>query len=99
MTNIVENKIGHFTNAIRKSLKEENWYAALSVALTLPDICGKLQNPDLGSSRRYVMWFNDYLKPMYTGKVGPDRIEHVFLSGEDAYALRCSYFLFRITMS
>jgi hypothetical protein len=27
----------------------------------------------------------------YTSHIGPDRQEHVFLSGGDCYALRCSY--------
>ncbi len=31
-----------FTRAIEKSIKSENWYAALTLALTIPDICGRL---------------------------------------------------------
>ena len=45
----------HFISAVNKSLENENWYAALFIALTLPDICGKIQYPYLNSSeKRYV---------------------------------------------
>ena len=37
-----------FTNAVIKSLATENWYSALSLALTLPDICGKVEQPEAG---------------------------------------------------
>ncbi|HEX7109283.1 MAG TPA: hypothetical protein VF224_08585, partial [Aestuariivirga sp.] len=32
-----------------------------------------------------------WLLPKYTACVGPNRTKHVFLFGEDCYALRCSY--------
>jgi hypothetical protein len=87
--NILEEKIFNFTNAIRESLENKNWYAALTLALTLPDICGRLEFPNKSSSKRFVHWFNDYLLDEYTlkNKWGT----HVFLNGEDAYALRCAY--------
>jgi hypothetical protein len=68
-------------NSIRKSLQEENWYGALVLALIIPDICGKLEEPSLGSQARYAAWFETYLGQKYRG----------FLSGNDCYALRCSY--------
>ena len=77
--------------SITKALENENWYAALFLALTLPDICGKIQYPKVKSSEtRYVQWFNKYLSNKYTHEIGADRKKHVFLSGEDCYALRCS---------
>ena len=80
-----------FIAAVNKALENENWYAALFISLTLPDICGKVQYHCLNSSeKRYVQWFNKYLSNKYTHGVGPDRQKHVFLSGEDCYALRCS---------
>lgn len=78
-----------FTNSIRESLKAENWYGALMAALTLPDICGKLETPTEGSQARSVKWFKQWIEPLYTSKIG--RREHVFLSAEDCYALRCSF--------
>ncbi|WP_417316409.1 hypothetical protein [Cycloclasticus pugetii] len=79
-----------FTNSIRQSIDTENWYGALVTALALPDVCGWLEDPDKGSKARYVEWFKDWLQPTYTHGIGPDRQEHVFLHGEDCYALRCS---------
>nr|WP_313091612.1 hypothetical protein [Moraxella sp. CTOTU48268] len=83
--------MNNFTNALRKSLDTENWYAVLFISLTLPDICGKIDEPSLGSKARTINWYNKYLKPTYTSAVGAERQEHVFLTGSDFYALRCAY--------
>lgn len=80
-----------FTESIRKAVKSGDWYGALSTALTLPDVCGRLENPDQASKARYVSWFKVWIQPKYTRRVGAARCEHVFLHGEDCYALRCSY--------
>lgn len=87
---ILTKKISKFTNAVKNSLTQENWYAALSLALTLPDICGKLENPSYSSTKRYALWFDTYVLDNYsfTDLYGNLRI---FLSGNDAYALRCAY--------
>jgi hypothetical protein len=79
-----------FTQAIEKSLNEENWYSALTLAIALPDICANVCSPNEGSQRRYVKWYNQYMLPKYTFCVGPDQEEHVFLQGDDCYALRCA---------
>ncbi len=81
----------NFTNSIESSLQNQNWYAALTLALTLPDICGWLENSAIGSEKRYVAWFDKWLLNKYTGYIGPNQTKHVFLHGEDCYALRCSY--------
>jgi len=91
MTTVLEQKINNFTCAVKKAIQHENWYAALAIALTLPDICGKLQNPSLGSTKRYIGFFNDFLKPKYVYKIGALQREHEFLNGNDMYALRCSF--------
>ena len=39
-----------FTSAIEQALADKNWYGALTLALTLPDICGKMENPQERSS-------------------------------------------------
>lgn len=44
---------------IQKSLKQENYLAALTMALTLPDICGKAAEPSLGTGARYKKWYKD----------------------------------------
>src|SRR6266851_8533311 len=81
--------MNRFITAIRNATAQRNWYAALVTALALPDICGFLESPNVGSQQRYIRWFNQYLLGRYTGLVGEE--SHVFLSGEDCYALRCSY--------
>lgn len=80
-----------FITAIDKSLDEQNWYAALSLALMMPDICGKIDQPSEASSKRYMTWVNKWFVPKYTSYVGTERREHVFLNEKDCYALRCSY--------
>ena len=81
-----------FITSIKKALSNENWYVALFACLTMPDICGRIEFPSLSlSSERYILWFNKYLLKKYTSKVGAEQKEHVFLSGEDCYALRCSF--------
>ncbi|MCZ3129148.1 hypothetical protein NYY92_15275 [Acinetobacter baumannii] len=83
--------MNHFINALETSIQTENWYSVLFISLSLPDICGKIDEPTLGSKQRTINWFNKYLKKIYTIKIGPNRIEHTFLSGSDFYALRCAY--------
>jgi hypothetical protein len=80
----------HFVETVRNAVEQENWYAALAVALTLPDICGKLETPQEPSSQRYIGWYRFNLEPGYTRKLG-DAKDHVFLSGEDCYVLRCAF--------
>ncbi|NOT66114.1 MAG: hypothetical protein HOP06_08840 [Methylotenera sp.] len=80
-----------FTDSIRKSIQANDWYGALSTALTLPDVCGRLEKPNSGSQARYVDWFRVWVQSKYTSEVGPNRIKRVFLHGEDCYALRCCY--------
>ena len=78
-------------DAIQSALKSQNWYAAIFLALALPDICGKLENPEsMKSEERYKTWFNKYLSKIYCNHVGADQTEHVFLTGEDLFALRCA---------
>jgi len=59
-----------FTDSIRHSLQEKNWFAALFMALSLPDICGKVENPKSGNGERYRNWFNENLK----GLSGPENV-------------------------
>ncbi len=82
-----------FLNALRSGIHKKNWHAALFIALALPDICGKMEDPDGKSGPRYRSWFQRYVEPKYTNWVGPRDTghEHKFLSASDCYALRCAY--------
>ena len=80
-----------FTDAGRRALADDNLYAALSLALSLPDICSSIENPGPGKSKnRYIKWCKAWVEPKFTHQLGPDRGLHVFLSAEDCYKLRCS---------
>lgn len=81
-----------FTKAIEKSIKSENWYAALTLALTMPDICGQISYPDLrgpgNSKKRYIKWFDRYMLHHYESPFHGEGF--IFMSGGDCYALRCA---------
>jgi len=74
----------NFIEAIRKAIKDKNWYGALFIALALPDICGKVEYPNLTSNKRYKDWFNKYMSAKYKHN------GTVFLSSDDCYAFRCA---------
>lgn len=73
--------------SIEKSLENKNWYAALAVALILPDICGKIDNPLMYSSKRYEAWFDKYVKKYY---ILQESIGSASIYGGDCYAIRCA---------
>jgi hypothetical protein len=78
-----------FLSSITHSISTQNWYAAVALALTVPDICGWLEDPTKGSRQRYTEWFDKYLLPKYKNDFfGPG---FTFLTGSDCYALRCSF--------
>lgn len=79
-----------FTESLRSSVANGDWYISLSTALTLPDVCGRLIDPTAPSGKRYPSWFKQWMEPLYTATL-PVIGRHIFLSGEDCYALRCSY--------
>jgi len=79
-----------FLKAIEECVANRNWYGALFIALTLPDICGKIEFTGRSSTNRYTDWFEKYLGPRYTRQIGGAAgCVHKFLSGSDCYALRC----------
>ena len=63
--------------------------AGLSLALTLPDICGKAIYPKLKPSSRYVKWFDEYIG-QYEHDDEHIRVGMPYLSGELVYSLRNS---------
>ena len=63
--------------------------AGLSLALTLPDICGKAIYPKLKPSERYIKWFDEYIG-QYEHDDENKRLGMPYLSGELVYSLRNS---------
>ena len=81
----------HSIAAVRKASSDENPHAALTLALTLPDVCASLESSDgRTTGAKYAAWWDTYLLPTYTIQIGSPPVEHVFLTGGDCYALRCA---------
>jgi len=80
-----------FTDAGRLAIKNDNLYAALSLALLIPDICGSLEDPGPSKSRqRYIAWYSKWSLPKFSAEIGIERTPTVFVSADDCYQLRCS---------
>lgn len=86
---------------IKSGFRKENpdYRALLALALTLPDICGRIEYPDLGVGSRYRLWFDAYVyksffevKPPYgSDPQFQEVLETVKFDGDFCYALRCAY--------
>ena len=88
---ILQNKISE----IRRAINLELYNCALATALTLPDICGKVEFPmESSSKKRYKKWFNKYARIYFvfsTTKLPENlTVEYQWLSEKECYALRCA---------
>ncbi|PXV95703.1 hypothetical protein C8E03_101333 [Lachnotalea glycerini] len=77
-------------NDVNKALDAECYYAALSLVLTFPDICGKAEYPqEKSTAKRYKDWYDEYI-----GKYERCPCDYCkntpmpYLSGEVVYSLR-----------
>ena len=69
-------------------LENECYIAALALALTLPDVCGKAEYPSEKYVRkRYTQWFDRYVDS-YKKSQSPYDADMPYLSGEVVYSLR-----------
>ena len=80
------------------------YISAITLALTIPDICGGRLWPDAGVGERYTKWFDTYVKPFSfrgprprtsswhkaTAQKATDAVDDYF-NGSDCYQLRCVY--------
>jgi hypothetical protein len=57
--------VQRFTTSIEQSVQTGNWFAALFLALAMPDICAALEQPDRPVGERYKDWFQRYLREIY----------------------------------
>ena len=83
--------MNNLLHSIEQSLNTGNHYAALAMALAIPDICGWIEDPESSSKARYISWFEKYLKSKYVRQATDHNPEHTFLTGSDCYALRCAF--------
>lgn len=87
MTSIVEDLV----ESVQSSISSENWVAALTIALTLPDICAKVDGSyGTLSGDRYASWFEQYVSTL-AQPIDMKSNQYNFFSGKDCYALRCAF--------
>lgn len=83
--------ISRLIDDINKALDAEAYMAALSLVLTLPDICAKAEYGDsLGNGKRYIKWFDEYIGQYEKPPIKSGKVKMPYLSGEVVYQLRCS---------
>lgn len=64
--------------AIEKNIEDNNYYAALFMAIVLPSVCGALEsNNGQDTQQKYIDWYEKYILGLS-------------LTGQDCYRLRCS---------
>ena len=73
---------------INIALENGAYLSALSLALTLPDVCGKAEYPtEKSNGKRYKDWYDEHI-----GKYETDgQTNCPYLSGEVVYSLRNSF--------
>lgn len=83
---------------LEKAFAAGAYLSAISLALTIPDVCGDRLYPERKNEtrRRYVDWFNAYVAFNYLDKKslvtnGAITTSKYYFSGEDCYQLRCVY--------
>ena len=83
--------IDEYVKEIRASLVNEQYYAALSLALTLPDICGSVEFPNKMIHERYIGWYDRYIGDQMKAGEFAKGLRKPYLSGEIVYNLRNSF--------
>ncbi len=74
---------------INKALDNDAYFSALSLALTLPDICGKAKYPNKRVGERYIEWYDEYVGQYEQCPCDEcDKVKVPYLSGEVVYSLR-----------
>ncbi len=78
-------------NDIRKALENDLFMVALTTALTLPDVCGKVAFPNEGNNkRRYISWFDTEITSKKYANQDDESCDMPRLNGSIVYSLRCS---------
>ncbi len=80
---------------IKTCLENGCYIAALTMALTLPDICGRAEYGDIGNRKRFIDWYTEHIGQYEKTRATTDGDKRwyadvPYLSGEMLYALRCS---------
>ncbi|ENW05768.1 hypothetical protein [Acinetobacter beijerinckii] len=84
-----------YLDSIKLSLTTNNYFGAITIALTLPDICAYVNSSNnKTSSKKYCKWFDKYLGKYYS-EIFIDEFKNentavVNLIAQECYATRCS---------
>lgn len=87
------NSIQLLIDETKKCLECNNHLAALIVALTIPDVCGKVLYPNDRNGQRYKKWFDLYIgnyEQCPFDKDKPKEEQMPYMNGEVFYKLRCA---------
>lgn len=87
---------------INSALKSKSYLSALSLSLTLPDICGKIEHPDYKHEngkrdigRQYAAWFDAWVNHYFADHTGwlenENKAKNPYFTGKMCYYLRCSF--------
>lgn len=88
----MSNRLKPFVTAMLEAEKAQNNYAAIALALTLPDICGSVDDPGIGKSKaRYVKWWNTYASEPFDRLFPKQEEAAPLIAGDDAWALRNAF--------
>jgi hypothetical protein len=69
-----------YVDSGRQAVRDKNWLAALVLGLTLPDMCGRIDDTQRKDDRlRYTRWCKKWIVPQFQGVISPD----------DIYSFRC----------
>ena len=79
--------LNRMIDEIGKCMESECFVAAMALALTLPDICGKAEFPDKTPTKRYLDWYKEYVEP-WERPSSPYGDDMPFPSAEMIYQLR-----------
>jgi hypothetical protein len=83
--------VNKFIEEINLALDNNLYLVALNTALTLPDICGKAEYPNLTPTARYKKWYSEHIGQYEINPINKARgINMPYLSGNIVYSLRCS---------
>ncbi|MBJ6351117.1 MULTISPECIES: hypothetical protein [unclassified Acinetobacter] len=76
-----------YLDSIKLSLETKNYFGAIALSLTLPDICASIESDNNETNRdKYCAWFEKYLAGSF-----PRPGNKVLLSAQECYAARCSF--------
>lgn len=83
-------------NDVHIALQAGAHLSALALALTLPDICGKVEYPELNGKLAYIGWFDRYALELFesSAESHPNNKpidERLQFDGKACYSLRCAF--------